>query len=272
MKTIPLVDLALLADATRRTLLVRVLLAAAVATTAVLAVVAATRPDQREAQLLPRGSTGIVVLDVSASISSDTYARIAETLDRLGRSGGRFGLVLFSDIAYEALPPGTPARELLAFRRYFVIPPQSQPGLLPTLPKSPWGEAFSAGTRISTGLQLAYDRIRADDLDRPAILLVSDLDDDAGDRESLTSVALSLRRARIPVRVVGLNAAAEDEAFIARLLPRGAEDVSRATLPGEESDVRSAGVPFWLAVSTVVLALLLAVNELVGTRLRWEAA
>jgi hypothetical protein len=272
VKTIPLADLPLLADATRQTALLRILLAVAVSTTALLAVVAASRPEQREAQLLPPGTTGIVVLDVSASISSDTYARIAETLERLGRTEGRFGLVLFSDVAYEALPPGTPARELLAFRRYFVIPPQSRPGLLPTLPKSPWGGSFSAGTRISRGLLLAYDRIRDERLNRPAILLVSDLDDDAGDRESLTSVALSLERARIPVRVVGLNAAPEDEAFIARLLPRGAADVSRAALPGEGSEPRGEGMPFWLAVTTLVLALLLAANELVGARLRWETA
>ena len=38
---------------------------------------------RRPARLLPATSTGIVVLDVSASISSDTYARIAATLDRL---------------------------------------------------------------------------------------------------------------------------------------------------------------------------------------------
>jgi hypothetical protein len=272
MKTVPLADLPLLRDATRRTALVRILLAAAAATAAVLAVVAAARPAPREAELLPTGSEGIVVLDVSASISSDTYARIASTLDRLARTEGRYGLVLFSDVAYEALPPGTPARELRPFQRYFVLPPQRRPGLLPTLPPTPWGESFGAGTRISTGLQLAYERIRAERLGRPAILLVSDLDDDAGDRESLTSVALSLKQARIPVRVVGLNASAEDEAFIARLLPRGAADVGRATLPGDGGDAEGGRVPFWLAVTALAVALLLAANELVGARLRWETA
>lgn len=272
MKTIPLADLPLLRAATRRTVLIRMLLAAAVSATALLAIVAAAQPERGAMQLLPPGTSGIVVLDVSASISSDTYARIAGTLDRLGRTDGRFGLVLFSDVAYEALPPGTPARELLALLRYFALPQQSRPGLLPTLPKSPWSESFSAGTRISRGLQLAYDRIRGAGLGRPAILLVSDLDDDAGDRESLTSVALSLERARIPVRVIGLNAAPEDEAFIARLLPRGAADLSRATLPGEENDLRRERVPILLAVATIALALLIAANELVGTRLRWTAA
>jgi hypothetical protein len=271
MKTIPLADLPFLRRATTLTALVRVGLAAAITALAILAVAAAARPERQDPALLPAGSDGIVVLDISASISSDTYARIAATIDRLARTDGRLGLVLFSDVAYEALPPGTPAGELLPFRRYFVLPEQRQPGLLPTLAATPWGESFSAGTRISTGLQLAYDRVRSARLGRPAVVLVSDLDDDAGDRESLTSVALALKRARIPVRVVGLNASPEDEEFIARLLPRGAADVSRASLPDEGTDIGRGRIPVWLAVCAVALALLVGVNELVSARLRWEA-
>lgn len=270
MKTIPLADLPLLRHATRLTAILRLGLAAAITVIAILAVLAATRPERHDPSVLPAGSDGIVVLDISASISSDTYARIAATIDRLARTDRRLGLVLFSDVAYEALPPGTPAGELRAFRRYFVLPEQRQPGLLPTLAETPWGESFSAGTRISTGLQLAYDRIRSSRLGRPAVVLVSDLDDDAGDRESLTSVALALKRARIPVRVVGLNASPEDEAFIARLLPGGAADISRARLPGDDTAPGRGRVPVWLAACAVALALLVAANELVGARLRWE--
>jgi VWA domain containing CoxE-like protein len=209
---------------------------------------------------------------VSASISSDTYDRIAATLDQLGRSDGRYGLVLFSDIAYEALPPGTPARELLSFQRYFVVPRQRGPGLLPSPPASPWGDAFSGGTRISTGLQLAFDRIRADRLTRPAVVLVSDLDDDQGDLESFTNVALAMKRAGVAVRVVGLNAAPEDALFAQRLLPRGRRDLTPATLPGERAPVGGGAVPGFLVAIALVLAGLLAVNELVGARLRWRVA
>jgi hypothetical protein len=269
---IPLVDVGLLRRATRATLVVRVALGVLLALVAVAAVVVANRLEPRETALLPPGSDGIVVLDVSASISSDTYARIGATLDRLARSDGRFGLVLFSDTAYEALPPGTPARELRAFQRYFVVPEQRQPGFLPQLPTSPWGEAFSGGTRISTGLQLAFDRIRADRLARPAVLLVSDLDDDRGDLESLTSVALAMKRTGISVRVVGLNPAPEDARFVERLLPRGGRDLSPAGLPGEAMESVRGDLPGWLVAAALALAALLALNELAATRLRWQGA
>ena len=52
------------------------------------------------------------MLDLSASITADTYSRIHQTLQQLVARGGRYGLVVFSNIAYEALPPGTPASAL----------------------------------------------------------------------------------------------------------------------------------------------------------------
>ena len=101
------------------------------------------------------------MLDVSASISSDTYARIAATLDRLVRSNGSYGLILFSDTAYQALPPNTPARELRPLVRFFDAPRRRpRPARCREAPRSPWTDAFGAGTRISTGLSLALDVIR----------------------------------------------------------------------------------------------------------------
>ena len=138
------------------------------------------------------------MLDLSASISTDTYARIGATLDGLADSGGRYGLIVFSDTAYLALPPGTPAAELRAFARRFDVPEQTGGAI--TVPTNPWTNAFSAGTKISSGLQLALDTIKERRLGRPAVLLVSDLDDDVGDLERLTSTALAFRRLEIPVR------------------------------------------------------------------------
>ena len=87
------------------------------------------RLDRRDGRrsLLP-ATTAIVVLDVSASISSETYDRIAATLDRLADSNGRYGLVLFSDTAYLALPPGTAGAELRPFVRFFRVPRQDRRG------------------------------------------------------------------------------------------------------------------------------------------------
>ncbi len=55
---------------------------------------------------------GLVVLDLSASISTDTYAGSAPRSIELADTDGRYGLIVFSDTAYLALPPGTPAAEL----------------------------------------------------------------------------------------------------------------------------------------------------------------
>ena len=230
MTPIPYGELDAVAGQTRRTLVLRVLVAAA-AVGAAAAVVLLGRGEAAPPSPLPAGTDGLVVLDLSASISTDTYARIGATLDELADTGGRYGLIVFSDTAYVALPPGTPAAELRAFARRFDLPEQAGGAIV--VPTSPWTDAFSAGTKISTGLQLALDTIKAKRLGRPAVLLVSDLDDDVGDLERLTGTALAFRRLEIPVRVIGLNAAPEDERYIKRLLRRSS-DLSAASLPGDE--------------------------------------
>ena len=60
--------------------------------------------------------------------------------------------------------------------------------------------------------------IRKERLTHPAVLLVSDLDDDSGDVDRVSQAAIAYRRAGIPLHVVGLNAAPEDVAFIRRFV------------------------------------------------------
>jgi len=260
--TIPFGELGAIASATRRTLALRVLLGVA-AVAAAAAVVALSRGGDATPALLPVDSDGLVVLDLSASISTDTYARIGATLDRLAGSGGRYGLIVFSDTAYLALPPGTPASELRPFARKFDLPGRTSGAIV--VPTNPWSRSFSAGTKISTGLQLALDTIQQQRLGRPAVLLVSDLDDDVGDRERLTSTALSFRRLGIPVRVVAVNAAAKDAQYMARLLRRPAE-LSPASPPGEQRGLgRRVRLPLLFAALAAALAL--AIRELLVTRL-----
>ena len=260
--TIPFGELDAIAPSTRRTLALRVLLGLAAVVTAA-AVVVLSRGETPPQGLLPAGSDGLVVLDLSASISSDTYARIGATLDRLAGSGGRYGVIVFSDTAYLALPPGTPAAELLPFARRFDLPAKTSGAI--AVPTNPWTGSFSAGTKISTGLQLALDTIREQRLGRPAVLLVSDLDDDVGDLERLTTTALSFRRLGIPVRVVGLNAAPEDERYMERLL-RQSGDLSPAAAAGEEQG-RRGHVRLSLLLAALAAAVALALRELLLTRL-----
>jgi hypothetical protein len=269
MSAIELADFAAFARTAARSRRARLAAVVVALLLAVLAALAAPRSAAPSAELLPPGATGIAVIDVSASISWETYARIAATLERLRAGGGRAGLILFSDTAYQALPPGTPVAELRGFEKFFVVGRPAQPGLQPQPPRSPWTDSFSAGTRISTGLSLALDTIRQQRLRRPVVLLVSDLDDDAGDLESLTSVALAYRRLGIPIRVVGLNASPEDVRLVERLLPQGGS-VTQAALPGERRDNGSLGIPGGLVAAALALALVLALLLVLTERLRWS--
>ena len=249
----------------------RVVVAAILVALVVVALIAALRLRPTASALLPSSASGVIVLDLSASISSDTYARISATLDRLIRSDGSYGLVVFSDTAYQALPPGTPARELRPLARFFNVAPRSSPGALPDVPRSPWSDSFSAGTRISTGLELALDVIRRDRLERPAVLLVSDLDDDTGDLDRVSRVAIAYRRAGIPLHVVGLNPSPEDVAFVRRLVPENGS-FTRAALPGEREQEVSGRVDTVLTGSAVLVGLSLAALLVLTQRLRWRTA
>src|SRR3954451_22781507 len=108
MSTIELADFRSFARNAARTRWLRLALALLAILLAVVAALAAPRGAAPSTALLPAGSSAVAVVVVSARISWATYARIAAPLDLLRRGGGRAGLVLFSDTAYQALPPGTP--------------------------------------------------------------------------------------------------------------------------------------------------------------------
>jgi hypothetical protein len=267
---IPLADANAFAPLARRTRVVRLAAAVALVALAIAAVLVGRHPRVHEVRFLPKGSDGVVVLDVSASISSDTYARIGATLRGLAGSRGRYGLVLFSDTAYEALPPGTPSEMLRPLVRFFTLPRQRVPGEAPTFPDNPWTRSFTGGTRISTGLELARSILIDDRATRPAVLLVSDLDDDAGDLQAVRQLADAYRAEHIRLDVVSLNAA-PDDARIFRQFVRGSGTITPAHLPGRKTIAAgSARFPVWIAIVALAIALLLAANELWSARLTWS--
>jgi len=270
MTAIPLADAGALRPAARRTLVVRAALALALAGIVVAAVVVSRRPHTQTIVALPAHSSAIVVLDVSASISADTYSRIGGTLSSLARSGGRYGLVVFSDQAYEALPPGTGAADLAPLVRYFTLPPARGPGAAPTFPANPWQLVFSAGTKISAGLELAHTIALQDRLSKPIAILVSDLDDDPEDLPRLVTITLALKRDHIPLRIVGLNPSRQDVALFNRLTG-GAPIVQAGVLvPGPEPRNHTP-FPWTLVALALVVAVGIAAHELWGPRLEWRA-
>ena len=253
------------------TFLTRTGLAVALVVLVLAATAAARAPQISAPPFLPPNAGGMVVLDLSASITSDTFSRIAETLRQVVGRGGRYGLVVFSDDAYEALPPGTPASAFEPLIRYFSLPHTVTIGEQPTFPINPWTNSFTSGTQISAGLALAQSIELADGSRHPSVLLISDLADDQSDIQRLISVLGSYKKNGVRLRVVALNAAPNDAAFFAGLIG-SATAVIPAQLSGPQSGApvpAGAGFPTVLVVLAAVVATLLAVYVLRAAKLHF---
>jgi hypothetical protein len=268
VSTIPLADAPALAPYARVTTVVRLTLGAIVVVSVVAALLVSRHPHTRSIVPETRTAQTIVVLDVSASISSDTYSRIGGTLASLARGGGRLGLVVFSDQAYEALPPGTRASDLEPLVRYFTLPKQTRPGFAPTFPPNPWQSSFTAGTKISAGMELAHSIALADRRHPATVVLVSDLEDDPADVTRLASVLLAYRRDRVPVRIVALDPASSNVAFFRRLLQPAPAVVEAPTL-AEGPPRDTTPFPWPLVALALAAAAALAVHERWAPRLQW---
>jgi len=259
---IPATEASRLRPAARRTTVVRATLAFALVAALALAFLVARGYDVRHAPLVPSGTTGMVVLDLSASVYEGA---MEETLQKLAETGERAGLVVFSDTAYELLPPGTPGRELLPILR-FLKPAAGRGGEVPV---NPW-QAFSAGTQISVGLRTAREALVREDVHRGSIVLVSDLEILPDEIERLGAEIAELKRNRIGVRIVPLSPTPEKLATIEALT--GPSALLRD--PGTAGEVRApeerslrAAVPWTFVLVGALLVLLLATNERALARL-----
>jgi hypothetical protein len=158
------------------------------------------------------------VLDLSGSTRSYP-APIERTLFALTKDGSRrLGLVLFSDAAYEALPPDTPVEGLRGWLEVFE---QSQDQ------HYPW-TSFSGGTAISTGLVAARKAILRDKIAHPHVLLVSDLIDDDSDLGKLAFVVSEYAQSKIDLRVVSVTGIDSDLSALASLQVHNAAFVAAA--------------------------------------------
>jgi hypothetical protein len=258
-----------------------------------LAVAFGRNPDKRARTLFPGSESGVLVLDMSASVGSPGR-NFVRPIEYLSRTGQDFGLVLFSDVAYEAVPPGTSSSELRPYLRIFKPPvqpcefPEGFP--CPTGTKrmtpaelrqarnrgrqaNPWSETFRGGTRISSGLRLAREVLAREELTHRGVLLVSDLDDSVFDVPALTRELITYKKQEIPLHVVALRAFNDDRLYFRRLIGREAF-VRRANLSprtAARKPVRTAeAFPVDLAAVGFVALLFLALNEHYCGRLTWR--
>ena len=264
---VPLADLPRLHSAAQRTSLVRLLLVAALATTLAWLFVVAKSAGAGRAAVFPEGaSTGIVALDMSASISGPIYARVATTLRGIVNANQSVGLIMYSDTAYELLPPNSPPGAMLQFIPFFT--PLRYYGSTPVFAPTPW-DTFMGGTRVGEGLKMARLALKRARVNHGAILLVSDLDDSNADQGLLEQEALQLRTDHIPVRIVPLFAAPRDKRLFAALFGDKAfvdPSVFTHTAKRHAASV-AAPQPWVLLLLGGLLVVLLAGNERFNGRL-----
>jgi hypothetical protein len=277
---VPLADTAGLGRPLRRTRLVRIVLAIGLLLCGTAAFALALDLREGRRGFLPAGSNGVIVIDASASITPDSYRQIYNVLDDASKTGERWGLIFFSDNAYEALPPGTKGTEIAPFSRFFRPVRRGQAASESntisvgdvSFPANPWGEDFTAGTSISTGLVLAREVLDRDGLENPAILLVSDLATAQSDLPPLREVLTEIVKDRIPLRVVGLSPATHDKAFFDGVLGRKVIDVAPppSLRRAEPVGLSESRLPVALALVCALLLAGLTANELWCGRLNWR--
>ena len=262
---IPSADLERLRRPWAITTAVRISLAAALLVLLIAAFLVAQRLDAPRATFLPAEATGVVVLDLSQSVTDLNYRRVANTLAMLADSGTAVGAVAFSDIAYELMPPGSPASELQSLVRFFRPRSGIETGAFNlSYPANPWNELFSAGTSISTGLGAARKMLAREGVRDGSVLLVSDLDTAGSDQGRLAWMLARYRTEGIDLRVVPLFANAEDREFFARFI--GDDKLITPSQLAADARQRAEGglvgaSPRLLAIVALLVAAALAANE-----------
>ncbi|HLE98653.1 MAG TPA: vWA domain-containing protein [Gaiellaceae bacterium] len=254
-------DARTLGSVVRRTRLVHAVLLVAACSLLAAGVASSRDLETNPGGLLPGDATAVVVLDLSLSIADRDYLDMRRALRRLIADGTPLGLVVFSDVPYEMLPPGSPASELEPLLR-LLVPRSHAP------PVNPWVQAFRAGTRISTALELARGMLERDEVENGSIILISDLETAPDDVPPLASTVEDLDRAGVRLRVVGLAPSSESQVIFRGLL---GDD---AFLPGTGAEPstpkpRTAGevVPLGLVVLGGLFFLALATHERFTARL-----
>ncbi len=183
------------------------------------------------------------------------------------RADAPVGLVVFSDVPYELLPPGTPASELEPLLRLLEPGPSGPPA-------NPWWGTFRAGTRISSALELAREMLVRDGVDDGFVVLVSDLETAPDDVEVVTRTLRTFQGEGIDVRIVPLAASGDGLAIFEGIVGKGAFVVPAAAGPQAERKLEASAtspVPTRLLLFGGLLFAALALYERFAGRLALPA-
>ena len=265
-------DLPGISLAAERTTVVRAALLLGLAAALAGAVLLARSAGTGRAAVLPGGvRTGEVVIDMSASDVGQSFERIATVIRGLAAADQAMGLIMFSDTAYELLPPNSPVSALGQFERFFT--PTTILHGAPIYGQNPWNR-FSGGTRIASGLRAGEEALQRAHVTHGSLLLLSDLNDSSGDLDNLVNEALALRKAHVPVRIVPLYASPANVHIFASLFGWHSFVAPTAFRTTATRHVQPFAVswPWALLGVGVILVALLTANERFNTRLQPEEA
>ena len=292
-QAIPIADVGAMGKPARRLTIVRVVLAVALVAALAGAVLFAQRPGEGERTIVKGADSGVIVLDLSASIGQPGRT-VVDPFEYLADTDQEFGLVIFSGRAYEMIPPGTSSAELRPIIRALlpfpdvclartdiqcppdtrrVVPDSPEGQRIRRLSTTPWDSNWRGGTEISKGLNLARKMLARHGMKEHGVLLISDLDDALLDIPQLTRELITYRSEGIPIHLVALAPFDDDRFFFERILGKEAF-VDRADMtPGLDARRRAerAGVPEGLAGLALLLLTLLALNEHFCGRLAWRS-
>jgi hypothetical protein len=261
--TIPIATTATMMSAVRRTLLLRVLLGVVLIGLVLAATATGRSRAAADSGLVPGGTGGVLVLDVSRSIKPDANRTIVTVLQQLIDAHTRIGLVAFSDIAYELLPPGSPSAELRPLLRYFTTAATPRTGA-DSLPPNPWSSSFSGGTQISSGLAVAHATLARAGQPKGPILLVSDLDTAPDDVPRVALAFNQFRAQGVPFRIVAVTPREDNLSLFKNLAgPAAFTQPVQSAGGGTGRTDGSAGtrMPWLLIGLALVVMAALAANE-----------
>lgn len=266
-RTIPSPDARALRRPRIRTGIVRTALVVLACALLGTAYVSARGLESRSNELAPGGRSGVVVIDLSLSIVERDYGEVNTVLQRLIRAGNPTGLVVFSDIAYELLPPRTPAKELKPLLRFF----EPRNG---KLPQNPWTPNFQAGTRISEALDLAHSMLRRDRVSPASVLLISDLETAPTDYSTLGRTLRKYAGSDVTLRVAALSPSSDALSFFGGILGESVFVDVIEPRAGDSAplDVSLRGdTPLVLLLTSGLVLLALAAYEVLAGRLALPA-
>jgi hypothetical protein len=247
----------------QRTRIVRIGLLGTLLGLVVAAAVLAPGTGGAASQQVAPTTSGVLVVDVSRSIIDSEFDRIGTVLAHYAKQKGHIGLVLFSDVPYEVLPPGSPTSAILPILHFFTP-------IKGRLPPNPWDATFRAGTKISAALQLARQMLLQVHVKRGPITLISDLETASSDTVALTQTLVTLRRQGVKVQAIPVFRSEQGLALFKSVLGASALLPEPQPLKGEVKGLghpSRPGLPIGLLILGGLVLVAVAANEHWGARL-----